>query len=209
MNAGFTSMLASLKTLSPDSSKFDIYVIGGFIDSRKISQDVTAQLFDIFIKTNDKFVLKLCLVTKLNDTIKENIHYPNAYGLAYNIKTSSVFMCNCFKEKGPDLIARSARHFSPNGNMNIFDIFKSQLTIGPFDYEKIKKAELLLKLPNHVLLKYFSTSPDQEPPEFVNNLKNTFRIMIEHPDPYETYFKDMQPFIYDKHDDGSWKLVHE
>jgi len=210
MSEGLDSMLSCLKTLSPtNSNKFNLYVVGGFQDSRKISQDVTNELFELFIESADEFHLKLCVVTKLNDTLKNNVHFPNAYGFGYNLKTQSVFMCNRFVDKGPDLVARSARHFSPNGNMNIFNSEDSTLVIGPFDYEPIQHADQLHRMPDHVLLKYFSTSPEQEPPEFVCNLKKTFQIMVEHPEPCRTYFKDMKPFVYGKLEDGSWQLLDQ
>ena len=75
------------------------------------------------------------------------------------------------------MIIRSARHFSQNGNMKIYDTVNFKLIIGPFDIEPMEKAEKICKLPERVLLKYFSTSLDQEPEEFVDNLRNTFRFM--------------------------------
>lgn len=202
-------MLASHKTISPDTNqRFNLYMVGGFQDSREISQQVTHDLFNIFMESPVEFHLKLCIVTKLNDIItNNNVHFPNAYGFGYNIKTQSIFMCNQFCDKGPDLVARSARHFSSNGNMNIFNHDSSTLTIGPFDYDPIQQADQLHKVPDHVLLKYFSTSPEQEPPDFIHNLKRTFKIMIEHPEPLRTYFKDMKPLVYVKLEDGSWQLV--
>ena len=74
------------------------------------------------------------------------------------------------------MIIRSARHLV---KMEIwkFMIQWIKLIIGPFDIEPMEKAEKICKLPERVLLKYFSTSPDQEPEEFVDNLRNTFRFM--------------------------------
>ena len=54
--------------------------------------------------------------------------------------------------------------------------------------------------------KHFSTSPEQEPPEFVANLKESFKMMIAHPNPYTTYFRNGRPNVYTKQIDGSWKL---
>ncbi len=206
METGLHEIVSSLKALNSENHTFDLYIIGGFIDPRNISQKVTAELFKLFIDSDDEFHLKLCVVTELNDTIRNGIHYPNAYGLGYNIKTSSAFKCNKFLEKGPDLTVRSARHFSQNGNMNIFNTQSSKLVIGPFDYDPIQYVNRLIQLPDSVLLEYFSTSPEQEPEDFVINLKKTFRCMIEHPKPCLTYFIDSKPFVYSKQEDGSWCL---
>jgi len=210
MLEGLQSLINSLKSLnetsSTNSSNFDLYIVGGFIDNRHISNDVTLNLFKLFINSSENFYLKLCIVSEQNDIIKNGIHYPIAYGFGYNIKTKNIFMCNKFIDKGPDLEVRSARHFSSNGNMNIYDSLNSRLVIGPFDYEPISQVKLLARLPDSVLLKYFSTSPDQEPPEFINNLKKTFCIMIEHPEPLISYFRNMKSFVYCKNDNGSWDL---
>jgi len=206
MKTGLNEMVACLKALNAGTQIFDLYIMGGFIDSRKISQEVTNELFKLFIDSSDSFYLKLCAVTELNDTLRNEIHYPKAYGLGYNIKTSSVFKCNKFSDKGPDLTIRNARHFSQNGNMNIFKTLTSQLAIGPFDYDPIEYADRLIKLPDKLLLKYFSTSPEQEPDHFIDNLRQTFKCMIEHPNPCLTYFINSRTFVYSKQEDGSWKL---
>lgn len=44
--------------------------------------------------------------------------------------------------------------------------------------------------------KHFSTSPEQEPADFVKNFKQSLRIMIEHPKPLKTYFINQKPKIY-------------
>jgi hypothetical protein len=44
--------------------------------------------------------------------VKNNRNFPIAYGLGYNVKTTQIFMCNKFLDKGPDLSVRGARHFS-------------------------------------------------------------------------------------------------
>jgi hypothetical protein len=73
--------------------------------------------------------VKLFCCTELNDELKSNIHYPVIYGICYNIKTKKIFKCNNFEYKGPDLQARSARHFSHNKVVRINYFFKIILNL--------------------------------------------------------------------------------
>jgi hypothetical protein len=62
----------------------------------------------------------------LNNTVKNSLNFPIVYGICYNIKTQSIFVCNEFAYKGPDLGVRGARHFSNNGVCKISIHFKAQ-----------------------------------------------------------------------------------
>jgi len=115
MENGIEAMIDSLKKLRLDNGTdafFDLYLVGGFDDPKKYSIETTLSLINFFIQSTETFNLKLCFVTKLNNTIKNDMNYPIVYGLGYNLKTSQMFMCNQFKDKGPDLGVRGARHFS-------------------------------------------------------------------------------------------------
>jgi hypothetical protein len=67
----------------------------------------------------------------------------------------------------------------------------------------------------YLYFKYFSTSPEQvsaffktkliwdkifilikEPPDFVPNFLGTVQLMLDHPEPLLTYFKDNKPHVY-------------
>lgn len=58
---------------------------------------------------------------------------------------------------------------------------------------------------NYCNLQYFSTSPEQEPDDFTENLKKSFQAMIDFPNPIETYFNN-KPKVYKKHADGNWLI---
>ena len=47
-------------------------------------------------------------------------------------------------------------------------------------------------------------SPEQEPRDFIDSLKNTFKAMIEYPNPLATYFKQNAPNVYRKEENGKW-----
>ena len=99
--------------------------------------------------------------------------------------------------------------------------------IGPFNYDPMEYVGNYIQLPDALLLKvklncvklrlknklffffsylkkYFSTSPEQEPRDFIDSLKNTFKAMIEYPNPLATYFKQNAPNVYRKEENGKW-----
>jgi hypothetical protein len=93
--------------------------------------------------------------------------------------------------------------------MNIYDHEKCLLKIGPFSYEPFDYAtEILQKADDRFLLKYFSTSPEQEPQDFCSNLRMGFKAMVDHPKPQDTYFKNNQAKFY-KRVKGQieWQLI--
>ena len=65
----------------------------------------------------------------LIDKIKVNLNKIDFVCLGYDIKNKKIFTCNKFLEKGPDLRARSARHFSNGGvrTNDYFNLFQNTL----------------------------------------------------------------------------------
>lgn len=89
-------------------------------------------------------------------------------------------------------------------NLSVYDPVRFKLVIGPFDYEHMEYAKNYVQLPDALLLKYFSTSPEQEPSDFIQSLRNTFQAMIDHPSPLDTYFKQNKSHVYTKKENGKW-----
>ena len=96
--------LRELRGAGTQEDKYSLYIVGGFDDDRKSSIELTLNLFsnffvkfilnfiklikkshskflDIFIESEEVFNLRLCLVTRMNDVIKNNTHFPIVYGL--------------------------------------------------------------------------------------------------------------------------------
>lgn len=138
MSNGLENMLGELKKLRPsesDGEPYSLYIAGGFDDDQNSSIDLSIKLFskirvskcdhfkrlfafnhfkELFARSSHILHLKMCIVTKLNDSIVRGVHYPIVYGLGYNIKERTAFKCNRFIDKGPDMLARSAKHYSTN-----------------------------------------------------------------------------------------------
>ena len=55
------------------------------------------------------------------------------------------------------------------------------------------------------ILQHMSTSPEQEPANFEDNIRACLQQMMQHPDPLKTQFQGNVPRCYKKLPDGSWK----
>ena len=55
-----------------------------------------------------------------------------------------------------------------------------------------------------VMLQYLSTSPEQEPPDFVSSVRAALLCMQTHPKPLETLFPDGKSKYYRLDNDGQW-----
>ncbi|KAJ8318983.1 hypothetical protein KUTeg_004074 [Tegillarca granosa] len=88
--------------------------------------------------------------------------------------------------------------------LNIYDPKSKLLKIGPFEYTTIGEIEILCGIPDRFLLENFSTSPDQEPTHFIDNVRAALKQIRDHPDPMKTVFKNGKPRCYRLQSDGKW-----
>ncbi|XP_072337919.1 protein N-terminal asparagine amidohydrolase isoform X3 [Scyliorhinus torazame] len=105
-------MLNATKSLSVgcDSGRYEVHLIGGFIDERSLSHTLTLELLKAFDRESENIHLETYCLTELNDVVKKNVHWPVIYGIAVNVKTGEIFHAT-FPDKGPDEVIRSARNF--------------------------------------------------------------------------------------------------
>jgi protein N-terminal asparagine amidohydrolase len=54
---------------------------------------------------------------------------------------------------------------------------------------------------------YLSTSPEQEPPGYVQHVRETLSLMKAHPSPMQTIFAGNKGHVYKKEENGSWTLL--
>lgn len=75
----------------------------------------------LWIRLSLIFIIRLNKQTNKQASRKINlINFIYLLFKGYNIKKSQVYMCNDFKEKGPDQGVRGARHFSESEVINKF-----------------------------------------------------------------------------------------
>ena len=139
--------------------------------------------------------------------MKGGVAWPRIYGAAVNVDTGEVFSAQ-FSYHGPDTDIRALRLNSGDAALNsIYDSMSGQIVIQPFSYKVLPDAHLWLKKADSFILKYCSTSPLVEPPDFCENMRSKFRRMISDPSPMETLFPGGQPRVYKRNViTGQWIL---
>lgn len=213
MDEGLESMIAKMLTTSrgaPEGGRIEAHVIGGFIDDRKESVNLFQNLFDIFRQSRHDIHIITACVCDANDVIKPNgIHYPLLYGVGVNCKTGALFPAT-FPDKGPDTALRSARHFTGQTRKRVLDIYDAKnkkLVIEAFEFDPWEEARLWLIQPDDFILNYLSTSPNQEPMDFVPTLKETLRFIVENPSLSKDVFPDGASRVFEKDADGKWVMA--
>lgn len=206
---GLSSMIRVVKDLSQGkaSGRLELHLVGGFDDERQNSEEVSMGLFKCLISCEDDIHLVTACIGSHNTTCKERTPFPIIYGLAADVKTGNIYPAT-FTDHGPDIPARSARHFTgSHDNLPVYDPHKKQMVIGPFSYKPLANLDRLLKMPDTYYREYLSTSPAQEPEHFEQSVRAALMQMKEHPKPLETVFRRRKPHRYRKEADGKWTLL--
>nr|XP_006823725.1 PREDICTED: protein N-terminal asparagine amidohydrolase-like [Saccoglossus kowalevskii] len=206
---GVRSMVKEVSDLSKGrEGLFELHIIGGFTDDKKCSENLSIELLDAFHKQAEELHLMTACITDLNDVVKNGVHWPVIYGVATDVQTGDIYPAS-FADKGPDIYCRSAGNMLGSQAMkNVYNCSKHQLQIGPFEYKPWPHAHMWLQQPDNIILKYLSTSPQVEPPDFVKDMRNTIQHVIENPHPEITLFPDKKPRVYEKDSTGIWTKVN-
>ncbi|XP_050394354.1 protein N-terminal asparagine amidohydrolase [Patella vulgata] len=207
---GLKDMIHLVQNLSHGTSqgRLEIHLAGGFKDDRKLSAALSLEILNCLRIIPEDIHLMTACITDLNTTMKNGVPFPIIYGIAINIKTGEIFKAK-FTDKGPDQPLRSARHFTGGEQMlNIYDHVNRNLTIGPFSYDPHPRANQYAQLPNHVIRKHLSTSPEQEPAGFEDTVRAAFLHLRDYPDPMKSHFAHKGPRRYKKERNGDWTLIN-
>ena len=184
-----------------DSFDLDIYILGGFDDLDGTSITISNWLLNVLAtiasenKTTMKSYLKLCCISSLND---DGYSCPIGRGIAINTRTGETFLAKVDSSSSSDddddeslvpaLTLRSARLFTTGSDRRLSIIHRrtsrtssssgtSEIRIEPFRYESFPEIQQLLELPDEVLLRYMSTSPNVEESCFCSSLRRTLRYI--------------------------------
>jgi len=167
----------------------DIHIMGGFNDedgcSRQISESTMRLLVQIAQEEQHslKMTLKTCAITSMNDT---GYQCPLGRGLGINIVTGDVFLCQVSTDiVGPQSTLRGVRLWAspPHSETTtkqlttIHSSYSNELVITPFHFESFKEIDALLRLPDDIMIRYTSTSPQVEEDDFCTNVRQTLRYM--------------------------------
>ncbi|XP_020391199.2 protein N-terminal asparagine amidohydrolase isoform X1 [Rhincodon typus] len=199
-------MFNAVKSLSVgcDSGRYEVHLVGGFIDERSLSHRLTLELLEALNCQSENIHLETYCLTELNDVVKQNIHWPVIYGIAVNVKTGDIFHAT-FPDRGPDEVIRAARTFLGGSIMSIYNAKEEQLQIDPYQWKQFTAAQFWLQQTDQVILQNFSTSPLVEPSHFVTQERSVFRFLSRYPE--EPLFPKGRSRIYKKTSDGLWERI--
>ncbi|XP_076028322.1 N-terminal amidohydrolase 1 [Oratosquilla oratoria] len=203
---GVLNLLTRVNELSMayTEGRLELCVVGGFQDSRAISEKITLSLLNAFHKSPAQIQLVLLCTGEMNTTIRGNISWPLVKGIGVSMQTGKIFPAS-FTDKGPYLVLRSTRIFTGAQQMvDIYDCALGVLRIGPFNYEPHAGVELLLQQTDDVILRCLSTTPEVESPTWVKMVREVLKHIKEHPFPAITIFPDNRPHYFRRDNVGAW-----
>ncbi|XP_073503765.1 protein N-terminal asparagine amidohydrolase isoform X4 [Phyllobates terribilis] len=167
--------------------RLELHLVGGFNDQRQLSLKLSRQLLNI------------------NDRKEDGVHLPIIYGLV-NVKTGEICKAK-FEDRQPDEDLRSAYILAGGDMVNIYDAGSEQLNIGPYSWVPFPNIAFWLDQEDKEILDCFSTSPQAEPPHFVQHMKSSLRYLKDNPRPQVSVFPDGKPRSYKKQADGQWERI--
>lgn len=198
-------------------AKFDLYLIGGYCDEKRISEDLAIYLLKTFNSLASRFTINLvCAFTgELNTrsiTIstgmigEATIPAPVVYGSAINLQTGAVVSALLNRRNGNGIPLFDIRRASVSfGNAkkywDVYDPERKLLVVHPVYFDIQRSPQTLhyfnfaIKLKDQDILKKFSTSPYVEPPHFVSDIRGVFKFFLDHHNRNITrlYFPTEQP----------------
>jgi protein N-terminal asparagine amidohydrolase len=190
-----------------------IHIVGGFEDDKGSSREISNWLISLLacIASEEKDSLKITLETVAVSCMNDDGHCaPIGRGLAINVKTGETFLARCETQvAGPCMSLRSARLWSgikPKLHL-IHTAHSNACCIEPFSYTPFKEIDALLRLQDHVLLRYTSTSPECEEDDFCHSLRSTLTFLRD--TPCKQTFGDRldQPLVYRRiRQSNTWQL---
>lgn len=65
-------------------------------------------------------------------------------------------------------------------------------------------VDMWLQQSDESIRQKLSTSPEVEPPQFVSDVRETFKYIRDHPFPLVTVFNDNRPILFRKDEQGLW-----
>ena len=154
-----------------ESRDYQVSILGGYDDEQNTSEDITDTLLNVMQALKATFRLEIAIIGKINTVTKDGLAWPRVYGGGVVLRTGEIF-CGQFSYHGPDTDIRALRINSGGQSLyNIYDSLSGQIIIQPFNYSVLPDAHLWLKRADSFLLRYCSTSPLVEPPDFCENIR--------------------------------------
>jgi hypothetical protein len=173
--------------------------------SVKLTKYILQMIANISSKFSSRISMNLdtCVVSSLNDdsillsdtntttttsssSSMTNIskRRPIARGMALDVISGSIELLETIDPShiGPGYTLRKVRLFSSSSQSNylllVHNPLQDELRISPFEWrQQDRQMSLLLELPDHLLLKYTSTSPECEDEDFCDDMRKSLIFM--------------------------------
>ncbi|KAF6029674.1 hypothetical protein EB796_012005 [Bugula neritina] len=170
---------------------YDVYIFGGFQDTKGYSIKLAKELFRAMHASTRNIHVKVACVFNLNSRYEHGTCYPIYYGVGVNCDSMEIHRVRC-ENKGPMREVKGARNFiGPKQMMNCYDNSSHEMILHPFSYQhQFQQIDLWLSQSDKFLLKHLSTSPEQEPEDFVPDVRQSLMFIASNPDPSLTIFKE-------------------
>lgn len=189
---------------SPNLVELELHMVGGYDDP--VSRDLTDQLLHEFDTVGRQLShkLRISLSTAAVSALNTTDHGPRHRGLGIETHSGSIFGVNRDEDDPvPACTVRHARVWYSDKLATIHHPKTSQqLIIPPFNYERQEQLNVLLDVPDHVLLQHASTSPDLESAAFCHTFRRTLSFVNTVPP--ESCFPNNAPLIYQRQSCGGW-----
>jgi hypothetical protein len=210
---------ASMPDFRAEPIEMELHMMGGFLDKDGTSQQLSTVLVERFNYLADKYkgrlriALSTAAISCMNNTEDSR---PVNRGLGIEIATGEIFPVKSSLPahlEGPAVDIRSARAFSEEAAQTLAIIHdtrskEGQVRVQPFQYKAVEKLNVLLTVPDDVLLSVTSTSPDEESDQFCTNFRRTLSFVNTVPS--ETAFANGKPLVYSRSGSNmnEWIVAH-
>ena len=201
--------------------RMELHIVGGCKDGRGTSERLSQELLQAFCDLSQKYAhametkLQTAVVSGLNACPTSGI--PRSRGLGIDTTTGEVFGISESLPKhleGPAIELRNARLWARSNKAELSCIHHpnqhtpGELQIEPFDYQPNPLLNSLLEVPDVVLKKVVSTSPDYESASFCADIRRTVSFLNTVPSSHA--FPSYQPLRYSRSTGhfNRWEVSH-
>lgn len=148
---GINTIVRKVQELSPEQyhysvdskqSRYEVYIIGGFVDNHHVSENVAMQILYSLRKQAQVLHLVQACFCELNTDYRQTQNWPIVMGVGVNIKTGQIFPAT-FHDRGPEIPLRSTVFYSGKEDSkhvmyDIYDCSSGLMQIGPFNYQPMR-----------------------------------------------------------------------
>jgi len=210
---GLVAMLQRISSLSYGyEGRMELHLVGAFSDTKGISAAIIHSCLSTLHRVRTTLELVTCCVGELCTVRRNGAPWPLIYGLGVNVKTGDIFPAQ-FTDKGPDMDLRAARTLTGGegvGLIDLYDVNREELKIGPFSYEPMRAVDIWLQQGDEFLLQSLSSCPEVSPPSFLPQLRSALKRIKQDPYPAVSVFGSNQPRLYRKDDlTGHWVRLNK